>query len=186
MNKKDISNKLQYVFEGLEISKKKKLYLTEVFTSIIETAVEGIETPEIKQATSDKIGGVKIGYVQNDKNYPVVLDTYGKAYVVVPWTDNNTTYDKATDAKLGLVKIGFTESDKNYAVKLDENGKAYVAVPWTDTKYSAATESNLGLVKQAATISPVDGAAELSAVISAVNTLISNLQAAGIIKQQTV
>ena len=138
MNKKDISNKLQYVFEGLEISKKKKLYLTEVFTSIIETAIEGIETPEIKQATSDNIGGVKIGYAQNDKNYPVVLDTYGKAYVVVPWTD---------------------------------------------TEYSAATESNLGLVKQAATISPVDGAAELSDVISAVNTLISNLQAAGIIKQ---
>ena len=101
MNKKDISNKLQYVFEGLEISKKKKLYLTEVFTSIIETAVEGIESPEIKQATSDKIGGVKIGYVQNDKNYPVVLDTYGKAYVVVPWTDNNTTYKAATTSALG-------------------------------------------------------------------------------------
>ena len=138
MNKKDISNKLQYVFEGLEISKKKKLYLTEVFTSIIETAVEGIGTPEIKQATSDNIGGVKIGYIQNDKNYPVVLDTYGKAYV---------------------------------------------AVPWTDTEYSAATEAKLGLVKQAAAISPVDGAAELSTVISTVNTLISNLQAAGIIKQ---
>lgn len=138
MNKKDISNKLQYVFEGLEISKKKKLYLTEVFTSIIETAVEGIETPEIKQATSDKIGGVKIGYVANNKNYPILLDNYSKAYV---------------------------------------------AVPWTDTKYSAATESNLGLVKQAAAISPVDGAAELSTVISVVNTLISNLQSAGIIKQ---
>ena len=92
-------------------------------------------------------------------------------------------WDKITDVIFGLVKIGFTESDKNYAVKLDENGKAYVAVPWTDTKYVAATESNLGLVKQAAAISPVDGAAELSAVISAVNTLINNLQAAGIIKQ---
>lgn len=181
MNKKEITDKLQYVFEGLEISKKKKMYLTEVFTSILETAVEGIETPEIKQATNKIIGGVKIGYVQNGKNYPVVLDAYGKAYVVVPWTDNNTTYDKATNDKLGLVKIGFAENDKNYAVKLDENGKAYVAVPWTNTEYSAATEASLGLVKQAATIASIDGAAELSTVITSVNALINNLKTAGII-----
>lgn len=44
------------------------------------------------QATSDKLGLVKIGYSANGKNYPVVLDGNGKMYVNVPWTDTNTTY----------------------------------------------------------------------------------------------
>ena len=35
-------------------------------------------------------GGIQIGYVQNAKNYPVVLSAE-KAYVNVPWTDTNTT-----------------------------------------------------------------------------------------------
>lgn len=33
-----------------------------------------------------------IGYAENGKNYPVELDSSGKMYVNVPWTDNNTTY----------------------------------------------------------------------------------------------
>lgn len=37
-------------------------------------------------ATDTKLGGVKIGYTQNDKNYPVQLDANDKAYVNVPWT----------------------------------------------------------------------------------------------------
>ena len=36
-------------------------------------------------------GGIKIGYTETGKNYPVELDSE-KAYVNVPWTDNNTTY----------------------------------------------------------------------------------------------
>ena len=45
-------------------------------------------------ATSTTLGLIKIGYSQTGKNYPVVLDA-DKAYVNVPWTDNNdnTTYD---------------------------------------------------------------------------------------------
>ena len=37
-------------------------------------------------ATDTKLGGIKIGYTQNDKNYPVQLDDNDKAYVNVPWT----------------------------------------------------------------------------------------------------
>lgn len=40
-------------------------------------------------ATSSALGGIKIGYTENGKNYPVELDSE-KAYVNVPWTDNNT------------------------------------------------------------------------------------------------
>ena len=94
------------------------------------------------------LGGIKVGYTTSGKNYKVQLDSSGNAYVNVPWTDNNTTYNEATADTLGLVKIGYTSSGKNYAVLLS-NGKMYVNVPWTDnnTTYSQATSDNLGLVK---------------------------------------
>ena len=95
------------------------------------------------------LGGIKVGYTTSGKNYKVQLDSSGNAYVNVPWTDSNTTYNQATADTLGLVKIGYTTSGKNYAVSLDSNGKMYVNVPWTDnnTTYSQATSDNLGLVK---------------------------------------
>lgn len=94
------------------------------------------------------LGGIKVGYTTSGKNYKVQLDSSGNAYVNVPWTDNNTTYNEATADTLGLVKIGYASNGKNYAVLL-ANGKMYVNVPWTDnnTTYSQATSDNLGLVK---------------------------------------
>lgn len=104
-------------------------------------------TPPTSSATV--LGGIKVGYMTSGKNYKVQLDSSGNAYVNVPWTDNNTTYNQATADTLGLVKIGYTTSGKNYAVSLDSNGKMYVNVPWTDnnTTYSQATSDNMGLVK---------------------------------------
>ena len=103
-------------------------------------------TPPTSSATV--LGGIKVGYTTSGKNYKVQLDSYGNAYVNVPWTDNNTTYNEATADTLGLVKIGYASNGKNYAVLLN-NGKMYVNVPWTDnnTTYSQATSDNLGLVK---------------------------------------
>lgn len=104
-------------------------------------------TPPMSSTTV--LGGIKVGYTTSGKNYKVQLDSSGNAYVNVPWTDNNTTYNQATTDTLGLVKIGYATSGKNYAVALDGNGKMYVNVPWTDnnTTYSQATSDNLGLVK---------------------------------------
>lgn len=100
-------------------------------------------------AAASILGGVKVGYTTSGKNYKLQVDASGNAFVNVPWTDNNTTYNQATADTLGLVKIGYTTSGKNYAVSLDSNGKMYVNVPWTDnnTTYSQATSDNLGLVK---------------------------------------
>lgn len=100
-------------------------------------------------ATSSTLGGVKVGYTTSGKNYKLQVDASGNAFVNVPWTDNNTTYNQATADTLGLVKIGYSSSGKNYAVSLDSNGKMYVNVPWTDnnTTYAQATSDNLGLVK---------------------------------------
>nr|DAY38980.1 MAG TPA: Dec protein, OB-Fold, Decoration, VIRAL PROTEIN [Caudoviricetes sp.] len=103
-------------------------------------------TPPTSSATV--LGGIKVGYTTSGNNYKVQLDSSGNAYVNVPWTDNNTTYNEATADTLGLVKIGYASNGKNYAVLL-ANGKMYVNVPWTDnnTTYSQATSDNLGLVK---------------------------------------
>lgn len=98
-------------------------------------------------SSASVLGGIKVGYTTSGKNYKVQLDSSGNAYVNVPWTDNNTTYNQATADTLGLVKIGYTTSGKNYAVSLDSNGKMYVNVPWTDTN---TTYSNMGAATSSA------------------------------------
>lgn len=97
------------------------------------------------------LGGIKVGYTTSGKNYKVQVDSSGNAFVNVPWTDNNTTYNQATADTLGLVKIGYSSSGKNYAVSLDANGRMYVNVPWTDnnTTYAVANESTNGLMAAA-------------------------------------
>ena len=108
MNKIEINAKLQYVFEGLPLSRVQKEMLGDVVMTIVETAITGITEPEIAKASNDALGGIKTGYTQNAKNYPVSVDEDGKAYVNVPWTDNNTTYNAANTTTLGLVKQAAT------------------------------------------------------------------------------
>ena len=40
----------------------------------------------IQEATALTLGGIKVGYTQTGKYYPVLLDESGNAYVYVPWT----------------------------------------------------------------------------------------------------
>lgn len=108
MNKIEVNAKLQYVFEGLPLSRVQKKMLSDVVVAIIETAIAGTTEPNITKATDDALGGIKTGYVQNDKNYPVSVDADGKAFVNVPWEDNNTNYNAATADTLGLVKQAAT------------------------------------------------------------------------------
>ena len=55
----------------------------------------------LPQSTNTTLGGIKIGYPESGKNYPVELNTSGQAYVNVPWT--NTTYSVATTSTNGLM-----------------------------------------------------------------------------------
>lgn len=90
---------------------------------------------------------------------------------------------QATSTTLGGVKIGYTTISKNYAVQLDSNGKMFVYVPWinTDTTYAAATESILGLVKQAAKVAkPADNTA--TNLKTAIDNIIDAMTAAGQMK----
>lgn len=80
-------------------------------------------------ASSTIKGGITLGYPQSGKNYPVALDSNGKAYVNVPWTDTNNTYGLATSTKDGLMKA----SDK---AKLD-------GIPSNATADSAITTAEI-------------------------------------------
>lgn len=87
-----------------------RAYESSSWSSWTEIGAGGITS--IPQASSSALGGVKIGYSDNGRNYAVELDSSGKAYVNVPWTDTNTTYNVATTSANGLM----SSSDKS---KLD-------------------------------------------------------------------
>jgi hypothetical protein len=86
-------------------------------------------------ATANTRGGIKVGYVANGRNYPVQMDGE-KAYVNVPWTDTNTTYDlspyaKTADVNAALAKKvdvvsgkGLSTEDFTAALKTKLNGIA--------------------------------------------------------------
>lgn len=93
------------------------------------------------QATSTVLGLVKIGYAENGRNYPIKLDSLGKMFVNVPWTD--TTYSVATVSEDGLMpKI--PSSSAQYL-----NGMGQWSTP-PDTKYTnfvgSGSEAKSGLV----------------------------------------
>lgn len=88
---------VQKFVEGLQLDSKRRALVYK----LIEEIIDGIPVASI-----DEVGGIKTGYSQNDKNYPVVLDEDKNAYVNVPWNDTDTKYNAATTVALGLVKQG--------------------------------------------------------------------------------
>lgn len=61
-------------------------------------------------AANDTLGGIKIGYTTSGKKYPVQLDSNSKAYVQVPWADNNTTYTAGTGLNLSGTTFNHSNS----------------------------------------------------------------------------
>lgn len=89
---------------GLNLDKdRKKLLITFIEELIKESTESDYQLP---LASANTRGGIKSGYAQNGKNYPVQINAQEQAFVSVPWTDNNTTYAAATTSTLGLVKKG--------------------------------------------------------------------------------
>lgn len=86
-------------------------------------------------AANGTLGGIQLGYEANGRNYPVQLSGE-KAYVNVPWTDTNTTYDlspyaKTADVNAALSKKvdvvsgkGLSTEDFTAALKTKLNGIA--------------------------------------------------------------
>lgn len=128
--------------EGLSLDLKRKQLIGKLIEEIVDASIEGMPA-----ADSNNIGGIKTGYAQNGKNYPVALDENKKAYVNVPWTDTNTTYKVMTGAtasaagQAGLVPVPAAGKQGQYL-----RGDGQWITP-LNTTYSQATAYKLGLVK---------------------------------------
>ena len=114
------------------IQETESLFLTKTEASSIYQP-KGTYLTSVPKATTNALGGVMLGYTESGKNYPVELDSSGKAFVNVPWTDTNTTYNVATTTTDGLM----SSEDKT---KLD--GLSNYTLP-------EATSTTLGGVKVA-------------------------------------
>lgn len=96
--------KISKFVDGLNLDKNRKKLLITFIEELIKESTES--DYKLPLASDNTRGGIKSGYEQNGKNYPVQINAQEQAYVSVPWTDNNTTYAAATASVLGLVKKG--------------------------------------------------------------------------------
>lgn len=96
--------KISKFVAGLDLDKNRKKLLITFIEELIKESTES--DYQLPLASANTRGGIKSGYEQNGKNYPVQINAQEQAYVSVPWTDNNTTYAAATASVLGLVKKG--------------------------------------------------------------------------------
>lgn len=143
-----------------------RAYESSSWSSWTEIGAGGITS--IPQASSSALGGIKIGYSDNGRNYAVELDSSGKAYVNVPWTDTNTTYNVATDSANGLMSssdksklngiqagadaVSFSRSlssgTKIGTININGvNTNIYAPTVGEPVEYGVATSTTLGLVR---------------------------------------
>ena len=184
MNTVEIKAKLENVFKSFPISREQKEALFDIYIQLMNAALEGAN-PDMTQYAK-----------KNELKYFDDVDEHGYNKTVA--TDyvtfrksikyNNSQGSKNIDFRIPY----FTGSNPNFkqaglVIQPEEadtdkflKGDGTWDTP-TDTKYNAATKEALGLVKQAATIAPLEGEDEIATVISTVNTLIANLKSAGII-----
>lgn len=143
-----------------------RAYESSSWSSWTEIGAGGITS--IPQASSSALGGIKIGYSDNGRNYAVELDSSGKAYVNVPWTDTNTTYNVATTSANGLMSssdkfklngiqagadaVSFSRSlssgTKIGTININGvNTNIYAPTVGEPVEYGVATSTTLGLVR---------------------------------------
>lgn len=101
----------------------------------LDRIADGANNYSLPLAANGTRGGIQVGYTANGRNYPVQLSGE-KAYVNVPWTDTNTTYDlspyaktadvnKALSRKVDVVSgKGLSTEDFTSALKTKLNGIA--------------------------------------------------------------
>lgn len=102
----------------------------------LDRIAEGANNYSLPLAANGTRGGIQVGYTANGRNYPVQLSGEEKAYVNVPWTDTNTTYDLSPYAKTADVNTalsrkvdvvsgkGLSTEDFTSALKTKLNGIA--------------------------------------------------------------
>nr|DAH02067.1 MAG TPA: Receptor recognition protein, Long tail, Helical sandwich, Tail fiber [Crassvirales sp.] len=154
----------QILYSGDKIYSRRYVESSSLWTPWKELGAEGLTS--IPKATTSALGGVMLGYTNSGRNYKLELDSNGKAFVNVPWT--NTTYSNATTEVSGLMSTsdkskldGITSSADavSFSRALSSGTKIgtitingtntdiYAPTAGTSPTYSQATSSTLGLVK---------------------------------------
>lgn len=154
----------QILYSGNKIYSRRYVESSSLWTPWEKLGAEGLTS--IPKATTSALGGVMLGYTNSGRNYKLELDSNGKAFVNVPWT--NTTYGNATTEEGGLMSTsdkskldGITSSadavsfsrvlssgTKIGTITINgTNTDIYAPTAGTSPTYSQATSSTLGLVK---------------------------------------
>jgi len=117
-------------------------------------------------ASSATRGGIKVGYSENGKNYPVELASE-KAYVNVPWTDTNTFRTVSVDTNGdGSVNntLGASETlvlKKGSNISLSESG-GIVTISSTDTNTVTRVKASNGTLQSGDITIAASGSASVS------------------------
>lgn len=115
------------------------------FTQEERDKLEGIEENAnnytLPEADSNHLGGIKIGYSENGRNFAVKLDN-GKAYVTVP-EDDEQSIPLASEENVGGLKTGYEDNGDYHGIKLDNSGNGYVKIeiPETVSIYSGTSDT---------------------------------------------
>lgn len=154
----------QILYSGNKIYSRRYVESSSLWTPWEKLGAEGLTS--IPKATTSALGGVMLGYTNSGRNYKLELDSNGKAFVNVPWT--NTTYNNATTEVSGLMSTsdkskldGITSSADavSFSRTLSSGTKIgtitingtntdiYAPTAGTSPTYGQATSSTLGLVK---------------------------------------
>ena len=106
------------------------------FTDALKSKLNGIAASannySLPLASSSTRGGVKIGYSENGKNYPVELSSE-KMYVNVPWTDTNTNTTYAAGSGLNLSSTTFSHSDTSSQSSINNSNGSVIQDVTLDT-----------------------------------------------------
>ena len=154
----------QILYSGNKIYSRRYVEPSSLWTPWEKLGAEGLTS--IPKATTSALGGVMLGYTNSGRNYKLELDSNGKAFVNVPWT--NTTYNDATTEVSGLMSAsdksklnGITSSADavSFSRTLSSGTKIgtitingantdiYAPTAGEPVRYGVATSTTLGLVR---------------------------------------
>lgn len=108
-----------------------------------KTKLESLNNYSLPLAASGVRGGIQIGYAENGKNYAVKLDSE-KAYVSVPWTDQNVLQNavNVTNGEYNVLLAG-TAGNTEQETKGVQKGNGITFNPSTKTLTAVTFKGNL-------------------------------------------